>query len=85
MDIEESEDESDSDEEDWEKDWCSDTEEESFKAQDLQARTGNTYGQETSAASATAEDEHPGKECKAPLQPVAKQALEDLDQLLNPK
>jgi hypothetical protein len=82
LDIDESDDEEDSDEEDWEKDWYSDTEEGSFEAQGAQAATGSTSRRATGAA--TAEEERPGKEREAPLQPVAKQALEDLKQLLNP-
>ena len=79
LDIEESDIESDSDEEeDWE------TEEGSFNAQDAQPETRNTSGAPTSAASAHVEEKRPGKEREAPLQPVAKQALEDLKQLLNP-
>ncbi|KAF8800301.1 hypothetical protein BYT27DRAFT_7262950, partial [Phlegmacium glaucopus] len=84
FDIEESDDESDSNEEDWEKEWYSDTEEGSFRAQGAQPETRNTSGRATSTASAPAEEERPGKEREAPLQPVAMQALEDLKQLLNP-
>jgi len=85
LDIEESDIKPDSDEEeDWEKEWYPDTEEGSFNAQDAQPETRNTSGAETSAASAHVEEERPGKEREAPLQPVAKQALEDLKQLLNP-
>jgi len=71
LDIEESDDKFDCDEE--EEDWDSDMEE----------NLGNTSGTAAGAAPSTGE-ERPGKEREAPLQPVAKQALEDLKQLLNP-
>ena len=41
--------------------------------------------EETPVAPAIAEEQRPGKEREAPLQPAAKQALEDLTHLLNPK